>query len=217
MSFYTVIGLGRFGSRIAAELSGHNADVLAIDVQEALVEQIADQVTQAVTADAKNKDVLRSLGVQDSDCAVVAIGSNLADSVLITMNLKALGVKKVICKAHDDLHREILEKLGADQVIIPERVVADKLALNLTAPDVMEYITLSSDYGVLEWKAPADWQGKSLRELRVRTDYGVTIIAIRHDAEINVSPSPDYVIRQEDIVVVLGAMSALERLKKDQG
>ena len=213
MSFYTVIGLGRFGSRLAAELYAHDADVLAIDLQESMVNQIADHVTRAAVADAKNKDVLRALGVQDCDCAIVSIGSDLAGSVLITMNLKALGVKKIICKAHDELHREILEKLGADQIIIPEHVVADKLAVNLTSPDVLEYINLSSDYGILELKTPKSWQGNTLRGLKIRTNYGVTIIAIRTGEQIRVSPEPDSVINEKDVLVVLGDYPSLERLK----
>lgn len=214
MGFYTVIGLGRFGSRIAEELSGHNSDVLAIDQDGELIDKIADKVTRAVVADAKNKDTLKSLGVADSDCAIVAIGSDLAASVLITMNLKSLGVKKIVCKAYDNLHREILEKLGADQVVIPEQVVADKLAVNLTSPDVLEYINLSSDYGIMELVAPKEWEGKNLRELNVRAKYGVNIIAVRAGERIFVTVDPDRKTEKDDILVLLGAYPNLEKVKK---
>lgn len=214
MGFYTVIGLGRFGSRIAEELSGHNSDVLAIDQDGELIDKIADKVTRAVVADAKNKDTLKSLGVADSDCAIVAIASDLAASVLITMNLKSLGVKKIVCKAYDNLHREILEKLGADQVVIPEQVVADKLAVNLTSPDVLEYINLSSDYGIMELVAPKEWEGKNLRELNVRAKYGVNIIAVRAGDRIFVTVDPDRKTEKDDILVLLGAYPNLEKVKK---
>lgn len=214
MGFYTVIGLGRFGSRIAEELSGHNSDVLAIDQDGELIDKIADKVTRAVVADAKNKDTLKSLGVADSDCAIVAIASDLAASVLITMNLKSLGVKKIVCKAYDNLHREILEKLGADQVVIPEQVVADKLAVNLTSPDVLEYINLSSDYGIMELVAPKEWEGKNLRELNVRAKYGVNIIAVRAGDRIFVTVDPERKTEKDDILVLLGAYPNLEKVKK---
>lgn len=216
MSFYTVIGLGRFGSRLALALSSREEDVLVIDRSETLVDQMANQVTQAAVADAKNKDALRGLGVQDSDCAIVAIGSDLAASVLITMNLKALGVKKIICKAHDDLHREILEKLGANQVIIPERAMADKLAASLTEPDVLEYISLSHTHGIMEMNAPAEWQGKTLRELSIRTVFGITVIAVRTGADIQISPAADYRIAKGDILIVLGESEALDNFKENR-
>lgn len=213
MGFYTVIGLGRFGSEIASKLSEHGDDVLVIDKEEALIEPIADQVTRAVVADATNKDVLRGLGVADSDCAVVAVGSDLASSVLVTMNLKALGVKRVICKAYDELHSEILEKLGADQVVIPEQEMAEKVAMSLTSPDVLEYIRFSKAYGIMELVAPQNWVGKSLKELNVRAKYGVNIIAVRSDEVVLVSVDPERKFLPEDVLVVLGDYGKLDKMK----
>ena len=138
MKSYIVIGLGRFGFELATRLYACGEEVMAIDTDDGLVDKIADHVTRAVAADAKDPDVLKKLGAENFDRAVVAVGSDLAASALITMNLKALNVPFIICKAHDDTYREILEKLGADRVIIPEREVADKLALGLTHAGVME-------------------------------------------------------------------------------
>lgn len=216
MKSFAVIGLGRFGMRIAEQLCARGDDVLAIDRREQPVEKIADQVTRAVVADAKNRDTLMKLGVQDCDCAIVAMGSDLSASVLITMNLKALKVPKIICKAHDEIHREILEKLGADQIIIPEHVVADKLAASLTSPNVLDYIELSNDYGVFERKAPATWVGKSLRELHIRSEYGAAIIALRAGDAISVAPSADDIIRKDTTLVLLGDYESLRRIESLQ-
>ena len=214
MKSYAVIGLGRFGSQVAARLYEYGEDVLASDLQETLVNQMADRVTRAVIGDAKDKSVLKSLGVADCDCAIVALGSNLAASVLITMNLKSLNVPYIICKAHDDTHREILEKLGADKVIIPERVIADKIASSLAAPNILEYIDLSDDYGIVEVKAPASWAGKSIRDLNVREAFGVTILAIRQGEQTEVSPSALRPIAAGATLVLLGDYASLDAIQK---
>ena len=133
MKSYVVIGLGRFGAELATRLYACGEEVMVIDTNEQLIDKIADRVTRAVAADARDADVLKKLGVENFDRAIVAVGSDLAASALITMNLKSLNVPFIMCKAHDDTYKDILEKLGANRVIIPEREVADKLALGLTA------------------------------------------------------------------------------------
>ena len=214
MKSYIVIGLGRFGTRAAKRLYELGCDVLAIDRNSELVQPISSHVTQAVVGDARDKEVLRALGAKDFECAIVAIGDNLADSVLATMNLKELGVPYIVCKASDDTHRQVLIKLGADRVVIPEQEQADRLAKNLSTPNVLEYIELSEECGIIEIPAPKDWVGKSLRELNVRAKYGINIIAIKQDSRINVSPSPDYKIVDSDVMVVLGETAALKAAQK---
>ena len=145
MKSYVVIGLGLFGSCVARQLCGLGSEVLAIDMDAELVQAISGDVTNAVVADAQDKEVLKALGVGNCDCAVVAIGDDLGASVLATMNLKELGVPYIVCKAHDSTHRKVLEKLGADKVVIPEREVAEKLAHSLSSPNVLEFIELSKD------------------------------------------------------------------------
>ena len=220
MKMYAVIGLGRFGVQMAESLYDYGEDVLAIDIDEDLVDSVADNVTRAVTADAKNKDVLKSLGIAQYDCAIVALGSDLAASVLITMNLKSLGVPHIICKAHDDTHREILEKLGADQVIIPERVVAEKTARSLVAPNILEHIELSNDFGIVECTAPVSWTGRSIKELNIRAKYGVNIIAVRQNdgsgENVKVSPGADFRIKSGSTLVLLGEYKALEQIRKEK-
>ena len=214
MKSYIVIGLGRFGTQAAKRLCELGCEVLAVDSNSELVQPISGVVTQAVVADARDKEVLRALGAKDFECAIVAIGTNLADSVLATMNLKELGVPYIVCKASDETHRQVLLKLGADRVVIPEHEQADRLAKNLSSPNVLEYIELSEEYGIVEIPAPKGWQGKSLKELNVRAKLGVNIIAIETQGNINVSPSADYQITPDDVMVVLGDTAALDAVQK---
>ena len=214
MKSYIVIGLGRFGQTLARQLCSLGAEVLAMDVRNDLVQQVAEEVTHAVVGDAQDKDVLRALGAKDFDCAIIAIGSDLAASVLTTMNLKELGVPYIICKAHDDTHRRVLEKLGVDRVIIPEQENAQRLARSLNSHNVLDYIELSEDYGILEIPAPKSWVGKTLKELNVRAKLGVNIIAVESGKSTNVSPSADFCIQAGDVLVVLGDNYSLEAVQK---
>ena len=214
MKSYLVIGLGRFGQAVARQLCDLGAEVLVMDRGADLVQQIAGEVTHAVVGDAQDKDVLRSLGARDFDCAIVAIGDDLAASVLITMNLKELEVPYVVCKAHDEVHRRVLEKLGADRVVIPEKEYAQRLGRSLFSHNVLEYIELSEEYGILEVPAPKAWVGKSLKELNVRAKLGVNIIAVESGNTTNVAPGADYVIRTGDVLAVLGENYALEAVQK---
>ena len=204
MKSFVIIGLGRFGTAIASELSDLGHEVLAVDVDEERVQQVADHVTHAVTGDGRNIEVLRALGVRNFDCVVVAMGSDVGNSALITLNLKELGVKEVICKAQSHVHSRVLEKIGADRVVFPEYEMGAKLAQGLSSSNVLNFIELSEDYGILELSAPQSWQGKSLRELDVRNRHHVNVIAIRKNGELNVAPSPDLPLESGDQVVALG-------------
>ena len=214
MNSYVVIGLGRFGTEIATRLYDCGEEVMAIDTDDLLVDRIADRVTRAVAADARNLDVLLKLGVERFDRAIVAVGSDLAASALITMNLKTLGVPFIICKAHDDTYREILEKLGADRVIIPEWEMADKLAKGLTTAGVMEYIELSSEYGIVEMTPPAEWLGKTIRSLELRSRYGANVIAVRRGEDLRIPPEIDTPLEDDFILVILGSYKVIEKLEK---
>ena len=214
MKSFIVIGLGRFGSEAARSLCRQGCEVLAIDVDSDLVQQISEEVTQAVTGDARDKEVLRALDAKSFDCGIVCIGDNIGDSVLATMNLKELGVPYLVCKASTETHREVLKKLGADRVVIPEKENAARLAKSLGSNNVLDYIELSEEYGIIEMPAPEKWDGKTLIELNVRAKLGVNILAIKHDGAIKVSPSADSKILLGDILVVLGDNAALKAVQK---
>lgn len=214
MNSYVVVGLGRFGAEVARQLHSLGCEVLAMDMSSDLVQQVAQDVTHAVVADGQDKEVLKALGIRNMDCAIVAIGGDLAASVLVTMNMKELGVPYVVCKAHDDTHRRVLEKLGADRIVIPEKENAARLARGLSSPNVLDYIELSEDYGIVEVPAPKSWCGKTLKELNVRARLGVNILAVRRGGKINVSPAADFQIESGDIMVILGDSAALEAVQK---
>lgn len=216
MKSYAVIGMGLFGSQLASQLYEQGENVLAIDNRAAAVEEIADRVSRAAVADAKKREALLQLGVHKCDCAIVAMTSDLAASVLITMNLKALGVPQIICKAQSDTDREIMETLGATTVVIPERMAADKLCRKLVSGNVIEYIELSSDFGMVELKLPRSWNHRAIRDVNVRARYGVNIIAIRRGQDVMVSPDADFTFQEEDVLVILGDRRSLTRLQKQQ-
>lgn len=215
MKTYVVIGLGRFGTAVATELCRLGHEVLAIDEVEDRVQNISDNVTHAVAGDARDPAVLRALGIRNYDCTIVAIADEVGNSALITMNLKELGVKEVIAKAQSHVHQKVLQRIGADKVVFPEHETGMKLAQHLSCSHILNFIELSTDYGIVELAAPKSWQGHSLIELNVRAKYGVNIIAIRKGAgskELEVSPGADYVLNQGDVVVTLGSNADIDRL-----
>lgn len=214
MKSYVVIGLGRFGSEVARQLCRLGNEVMAMDVTNDVVQQISNDVTQAVVGDARDKEVLKALGVRNFDCAVVAIGDNLAASVLTTMNLKELGVPQVVAKAYDETHRRVLQKLGADRVVIPEQEYADKLARSISTPNVLDYIELSKECGIVEIPVPENWIGKNMIELNIRAKLGVNVIAIRRNGGTDVAPSPEGKFMSGDVVVVLGDNRKLAAVQK---
>lgn len=210
---YAVIGLGRFGTAVAERLYALGNEVLVVDDNPERVQRMEPRVTYAVVADARDEEVLRSLAVRNYDCAVVAIGSDLAASVVITMNLKELGVPQVICKAEGDTQKRALEKVGADKVLIPERESGVKLAQAVTSSSILDFIELSDEYGIAEIQLPAAWVGKSIRTLNIRAKYGVNIIAIRENGTINVVPDADEPLAEGCVLVAVGANDRLTRLR----
>ena len=210
---YVVIGLGKFGTAVAERLYELGNEVLAIDECTENVQRIEHSVTYAVVADARDENVLRSLGVKNYDCAIVAIGTDLAASVITTLNLKELGVTQVICKATDETQKRALEKIGADRVLIPEREIGIKLAQTISSTSILDFIELSREYGIAELPTPAHWAGKTLRELNVRAKYGVNIIALKSGSKVNVSPAADAVLQADAVLVVVGSNEQLAKLK----
>ena len=212
MKTFAVIGLGRFGAAIALELSSLGHEVMAVDTDEDKVRQVADKVTHAVTADARKLEVLQALGLRNFDCAVVAMGGDVGNSALVTLNLKELGIPQVVCKAQSHVHRKVLEKIGADRVIFPEHEMGQKVAQGLSSSSVLNFIEFSEDYGIVELEAPSSWRGKTLQELDVRNAFHVTVIALRRNGTLDVSPRADVPIEAGDNVVALGRSEDINRL-----
>ena len=165
---FVIIGLGRFGSSIAKTLYSLGNDVLAIDKDEDVVQEIADNVTHAVQLDATDENALKSLGIRNFDVAVVTIGDNIQSSIMATLLVKELGVKYIIAKGHSDLHAKVLYKIGADRVVLPEKDMGIRVAHNLVSSNILDYIELSEDYSVMEIQVLDEWSGKTLNELKIR-------------------------------------------------
>ncbi len=215
MKTYLVVGMGRFGSAVAARLYELGNEVLVVDENEENIQAIASRVTHAVVGDARDEAVLRALGARNFDCAIVAIGGDLAASILVTLALKELGIPAVICKASNETFKRALEKVGADRVVIPEREMAVKLAQSLSSSNVLDFIELSDDFGIAEVVVPDNWADRSIRELNVRAKYGVTILACQQPGEkLQVQPGAENVIRAGATVTVLGANERIARLQK---
>lgn len=211
---FLVIGLGRFGMSLTETLSENKHEVLAVDKNIQLVEDAAEIATHAIQADCTDEDVLIELGVNNFNHAIVAIGDDLESSILVTLLLKEMGVPKVTAKANNALHGKMLEKIGADHVLYPERDMAVRLGKQLSSDTLIDYIELSPDYHLVEMKALPEMNNRTLKELNFRTRFGCNIIAIKSGEEINMSPKADDVIRTGDILLLLGKDEDIQRLEK---
>ena len=210
---FLVLGLGRFGISVARTLCELGQEVLAVDTNEDLVEAIAPHVTQAMQMDATDEEALSSLDVQSFDAAIVSIGQNTRDSILVSVLLKELGIPYLIAKANDELHAKVLRKIGADRVVFPERDMGSRLARSLLTPHVLELMELSGDYQIIEIRVPSKWVGNSILELNVRRRYGLNILAVHRGEHFMVSPAPDMPFEREDTVLVMGRKEDVELLE----
>lgn len=211
---FAVIGLGRFGGSICKELVKQGMEVLAIDIDEERVNEYAGIATHAVVADTTDENVVKKLGIRNFEHVIVAIGDNIHASILTTLILKELGVKKITVKAQNDLHEKVLKKIGADQVVHPERDMGIRIVMNLVSNNVLDYLELSDEYSVVELIAGSNVDGKTLSELDIRAIYGVNIVAIKRGDSIIVSPKASEQLLKDDILVVIGAYDDINRLEK---
>ena len=209
---YAVIGLGQFGMSVAETLAESDCDVLAIDAREENIQEIADKVTYAVRADVREPEVLRALGVQNVDVAVIAVAENMEASIMATMQAKELGVPYVLAKAMNALHGKILEKIGADRVIYPEQSMGLRVARNLMSGGFLDVFELSTEFSMAEFPVPTEWIGKSLQVLQLRESHDINIIAIKvgDDVEINLDPMKP--LEADWHLMAIGKNKVLERL-----
>lgn len=211
---FAIIGIGRFGSSVAETLHQMGCEVLAVDKDPQRVQNIADWVTHVIEADSTDERALREIGITDFDVVVVAIGENIQASILTTLLLKEIGVKKVVVKAQNSLHGKVLEKIGADKVIFPERDMGIRLVHHLISPSVLDFVELSEDYSIIEIHAGDFFHEKSLRELDIRAKFGCNVLAIRSKGEIYITPTADFLIHKGDLLVVIGHNRDLRKLQK---
>jgi trk system potassium uptake protein TrkA len=210
-----VIGLGKFGMNVAKELYALRHDVLVVDERDDLVQKGQEFSSKSVVADCTKKGVLADLGLATVETAVVSMGTNLSESILATMYLQELGVKQIVVKAIDDDHKKILEKVGATQIVFPEREMAVKLARNITTPNVLDYLPLTNSFSIMEMIPPKDFVGKSLLDLDLRKKYHIQIIGIKDALKdaMSMLVSPKRPIKATDRLIVLGEQEHLEKIK----
>lgn len=218
---FAVIGLGRFGFSVAKTLAKFGSEVIAIDNHEERVKKVAEFVTYALQLDAMDEKALRSVGVQNVDTAIVSIGENIEASILVVMILKELGIKNIIAKAVTTLHGKVLENLGVQRIIYPERDMAVRVAHSLIRPKVLEQLELSEEYSIVELPIPDYLIGKTIQESQLRSKYNVNLIAIKRKVTTekgfikeawNVNPSPNDIMIDGDILVLIGLNEDLDKL-----
>jgi trk system potassium uptake protein TrkA len=207
-----VVGLGRFGTSLARRLVEHGHDVLAIDADYQRVQQLSKDLPHVIQIDATNADALQEIGVDHFDTGVVCIGHDFESNLLATVLLRKLGVRRVITKAGTKTQREILLQIGADEVILPEHEAGARLAQRLTASGFVDYLQLSPDVGVVEMKVPEFLQGQTLSQCDLRRDYGLTVLAIRHDNGFQFNPPGETRLDAGDELLVVGNIAECERL-----
>lgn len=213
MKQFAIIGVGRFGSSVALTLTKMGYEILALDVSEERVNDIVEHVTHAVQIDALDEHALRSVGIRNFDVVVVAIGQDIQANILVTVMLKEMGVKNVVAKAQNALHGRVLERVGADKVVFPERDMGEKVAHALVSKNIMEQISLSPEHSLVEMLAPSLFINKTLLESRARNKYGVSILAIRREGELIISPTAQERIMEGDILVVIGKTDRLQKFE----
>ncbi len=209
---FAVIGLGRFGRAVVRTLTEKGYSVLGVDRDPAMVQYMSEACTQAVVVDSTNEDSLKALDIASFDTVIIAIGTDFESNLITTVALKALGVRRVICKALSRRQKDILLRVGADQVVLPEADAGHRLGLELAAPNLLEQISFGDSHSVLELRVPSSMTGKTLAELQLRNEYGANVVAVRHESSVTVSPRADQVLSENDIIVVIGRTERITKL-----
>lgn len=210
-----VIGLGIFGNNIVRELADKGFEVIAVDKSKEAVQRVRDLASRAIVADGTDKEIMAQIGIQEDDTVIISFGEDLAAATLITLYLKQLKVKQIVVKAPNEEHQMILEKVGATDVIIPEKEIANKVARSLISPNVLDYLPLSEDYMIFEMAPPESFLGKTMAELQLRSLYNVMVIAVKDLLTDRVStlPPANFVIKDGQVLVLVGREADIEKLR----
>lgn len=209
---YVVMGLGRFGTSVAKQLEANGCMVLAVDRDERRVNNVAEYVTRAMCVDITDEEAILELGLSNFDGAVVSIGHNLDAAIFAVMSAKEQGIAKVIAKAYDETQGKILTKVGADEIVYPEREMGYHLAKNLAFGRLLDSVELTADYSIAEIPLLREWRGKNLIELKLREKYHVNVIAVKRGSDLEITPPADKPFLDGDVLVILGKNDVLNRL-----
>lgn len=206
---FAVIGLGRFGSAVALNLIERGYTVLGIDRDPTIVQNLADRITQIVALDSTNEDALRAVDITSFETVVVAIGTHFENNLMTTVTLKSMGVNRVVCKAVSERQQQILLRVGADEVVLPEHEAGARLAWRLAEPRVLDHLDLGSGFSVAELRVPGWLVGQSLMRSGLRKRYGINVLAVKRGAQMIVAPSSDLMLARDDMILVIGADQAI--------
>ena len=215
MKQFAVIGLGTFGSYLAGRLYTKGYDVLAIDKDQDRIQVIKDQVSRATVADATDRESMEALGLNEVDAAAVCLRSDMSASILTALNLRDIGVKRLLAMATSEAHGRILEKLGVTEVFFPDKDMAFALAERLPNPNMLEFLPFIEGYSIIEIAIPREFVGKTLRDLDLINRYGIQVLAVKEiiPEQVNLVPTAKYVLKDSDILILLGPDKSLEKLK----
>ena len=213
---FAVIGLGRFGRNIAIALHEMGYDVLAIDKDMDKVQDFSHEVTHVVQADTTDEEALRSLGILNFDVVIVAIGENTEANIMTTLQLKEIGVPYIVAVARTQLQVKVLEKIGANRIVEPERDMARRVAYNLASTNIMDYIELSPKFSIVEIAIPKALRNKTLRDSNIRAKYGINVVAIKRHENLIISPMPTEILRENDIAIVVGSNESINGLEASE-
>ena len=209
---FAVFGLGSFGMRVAITLQQLGCEVIAVDHDKERVKDVADHVSFAMRADIGDPDVIRSLEPRNLDGIIIAAADNMEASIMATLSAKEINIPYVLCKARDDMHAQVLKKIGADAIVFPEEEMGKKVAKSLVSVNLTDWIALSPDYSILETAIPKSWVGKTLKELDVRKKYNVNVAALKEGEKVEINPDPDMPLREGMILVLIGEDKSLENI-----
>ena len=216
MKSVLVIGMGRLGRHLASTLQELGNEVMVIDKSAEVIESLSPIHTNANIGDCTNENVIRALGVDNFDLCFVAIGDDFQSSLVVTSLLKRYGAKMVVAKAKRDIQAELLKKIGADEVVYPEREIAEKLAVRYNSNNIFDFIKLTSEYAIYEIPIPSTWIGNTIAKLGVRQRYHVNIIAVKNENDLKATVGPDYIFRENDHVIVIGKSGEVFRLSSEK-
>jgi len=211
---YAILGIDMFGKSVAETLYSLGQEVLALDLDEKKVASVANNVTHAIQGNACDESTLIKLGIRNFDIVIITFDKDIQSSILVTVLCKEQGVKFVCAKAQSLMHAKLLTKIGADKVIFPEKEMGVRMARSMVSENVLDYINLSPEHSLTEIRVPAEWQGKTLAEIDMRRRYGINVIAITFEGKMNIAPRPDYVLRNGDLLFIVGSNVDIAKISK---
>lgn len=209
---FAVLGLGRFGQAVVHTLTDNGCDVMCCDKNMELVQEMSQYATEAMQLDVTNAKAMERVDFENYDCVIVAIGDSFESAIMASMYVKEAGVPMVFAKAQTDQQRALLEKIGVDKVVMPERDSGTRIAINLITTNIIDYVQFSDKYAMAEINPKKEWIDKDLIQSNIRAVYGINIVAIKRDKDVMVSPSPKTIIKENDILVVIGENKSIQGL-----